>query len=460
MRWSAILAFLLSGSAIAQVINSALENQITQIARERCSSELIEGKDYTITAQANGDVSVRFIGKKGAGLGGSFVYTKEEWSGKRKVAPGDQLEKDKAFQACVVEQVKDLSLRYMPDKPKPNISRKFSPTNADHDVLAVVMTNASAAEFSELRLAIDQRFDRSRQFDAYSLADYQLESFAGDLDGLRAAGFDYLLAYNVRSASNQLSTDFILTDLRSQVAKRKGTVKVISTRADAVTDLSVKTWRAVEGGDYPEASIWRQGIGYCEKLLSVSQNLPSYECKDSESHFGFDKPNQYDGAISECLSLWHKSPASQGMENSCQWTCPSIGANPRKVSLYFRANAEVVSGGKRSTKRDEEKRRDAFGPLPAGFVAAGQPRDYHDAPAFVAALRRDLVNCLVDKKGWVEDTKKFAKSGEEHDPFVERFVFVKPDKRRGIILEHTRPMLGGSSVEYLQHFYRLNFISL
>lgn len=459
MRWLAILTFFVSGSAVAQDLNIALENQITQIARERCSSELIEGKDYTITAQANGDVSVRFIGQKGAGLGGSFVYSKEEWSGKRKVAPADQLEKDKSFQSCVVEQVKDLSLRYVPDKPKPKISRKFSPTIADHDVLAVVMTNSAAAVSSELRLAIDRRFDSSRQFDAYNLADYQLESFAGDLEGLRAAGFDYLLAYSVRSASDQLSTSFILTDLHEQVARRKSTVQVDAARADSVTDLSVKTWRAVEGGDYPEASVWRPGIGYCDKLLSVSQHLPGYKCADAESHFGFDKPDQYDGAISECLSLWNKGPASQGMENSCQWTCSKIGATPEKVSLYFRANAEVVSGGKRLTKRDEEERRARFGPLPAGFVPMG-PRDYHDAPEFVASLRRDLVNCLVVNNGWVEDTKTFPKSGQEHDQFVERFAFVKSDNRRGIVLEHGRPMLGGKNVEYLQHFYRLHFLSL
>lgn len=44
--------------------------------------------------------SVRFIGNKGAGLSGSFVYKKDEWSGKKKVAINDQLAKDKAFQTC------------------------------------------------------------------------------------------------------------------------------------------------------------------------------------------------------------------------------------------------------------------------------------------------------------------------------------------------------------------------
>ncbi|MEW8626582.1 MAG: hypothetical protein AB2551_12575 [Candidatus Thiodiazotropha sp.] len=111
----ASIAYCAMPSAVS-AIDIELEDNITRIARERCSSELIKGKDYSMKIDANGDVRVSFLGKKGAGLNGVFLYTREEWEGKERVKLEDQIEKDKAYLKCVQDERKDLSKRYVPDK--------------------------------------------------------------------------------------------------------------------------------------------------------------------------------------------------------------------------------------------------------------------------------------------------------------------------------------------------------
>ena len=54
----------------------AHEDALTQIATERCSSEQIEGKDYSIKVLGDGNLEVSFFGKKG--VKGSFIFTRTQ----------------------------------------------------------------------------------------------------------------------------------------------------------------------------------------------------------------------------------------------------------------------------------------------------------------------------------------------------------------------------------------------
>lgn len=107
------------------------ENALTRIATERCQSESIEGKDYKITALGDGKVEVQFIGKKGAELSGSFVYTKAAWEGRQQVLREHQAQVTMNFVKCKREELKSLRKSYTPPDSRPqDIQSKPTPTSA------------------------------------------------------------------------------------------------------------------------------------------------------------------------------------------------------------------------------------------------------------------------------------------------------------------------------------------
>jgi hypothetical protein len=444
-----ICTMLMQTLAIAQSPDLKLENEITKIARERCSSELIEGKDYTIEALANGDVSVRFIGKKGGGIDGSFVYKKSEWSGKRKVSETDQLEKDKIFQRCVADQTSELSKRYIPDQPKKKISVTFpAPQDSGRDVLLIVPPTGTSTQLTQIAAATESAFASSRQFDVYNTADYQLTDFLNDFSSLRSAGANYLLTYTLASSTTHTSATLRLINLRTGQPVRTATVNSSPTDRELVTDLARKIWRAAEGGHYPEASIWQDGLGYCARLVSVAQNLQKYRCTDVDSQLSYNEAAQQTGAVRDCSSLWKRSGAL-ATESSCQLTCRRKGSRPEQAALYFRGNAARDSGSRRIGQRTRDQVETLFG---SNALQARRP-DYLDSSTFFEVLHRDIASCLVDKNGWIE-----GGGGRGSTDAVAKHVYLTRDGQIAVELQHVESKLGEVGREYIQHFYAVQFI--
>lgn len=101
----------------------AHEDALTQIAIERCSSEQIEGKDYSIKVLGDGNLEVSFFGKKGGEVKGSFVFTKNQWEGRQRVLPGDQAVETESFRKCKQEELKFLKDSYRPPASQSDVRR-------------------------------------------------------------------------------------------------------------------------------------------------------------------------------------------------------------------------------------------------------------------------------------------------------------------------------------------------
>ncbi len=90
------------------------EEKLTEIAKSRCDTEFIEGKDFSIKVNANGNFEVSLFGKKGGGLDGTFVYTKEEWEGRQRVLKEHQSSENTSRRKCIREELDSLRERYQP----------------------------------------------------------------------------------------------------------------------------------------------------------------------------------------------------------------------------------------------------------------------------------------------------------------------------------------------------------
>lgn len=94
------------------------EEALTNIARSRCATEFIEGKDYKIKVLANGNLQVSLLGKKGGGLNGTFEYTREEWEGRQRVLREHQMSDNQDFRKCVKVELDSLRKSYKPPTPE------------------------------------------------------------------------------------------------------------------------------------------------------------------------------------------------------------------------------------------------------------------------------------------------------------------------------------------------------
>jgi len=101
----------------------AHEDALTQIATERCSSEQIEGEDYSIKVLGDGNLEVSFFGKKGGEAGGTFFFTKNQWEGRQRVLKKDLLPATEGFLKCKQEELKFLRESYRPPALKSDVRR-------------------------------------------------------------------------------------------------------------------------------------------------------------------------------------------------------------------------------------------------------------------------------------------------------------------------------------------------
>lgn len=115
-----LIFFLLIPASVFSFTDEELKHEeaLTNIARSRCATEFIEGKDYKIKVLANGNIQVSLLGKKGGGLNGTFEYTREEWEGRQRVLREHQMSDNKDFRKCVREELGSLRKSYKPPTPE------------------------------------------------------------------------------------------------------------------------------------------------------------------------------------------------------------------------------------------------------------------------------------------------------------------------------------------------------
>jgi hypothetical protein len=104
------------------------ENFLTQLAKDRCSSELIEGSDYSTKILGDGKVEVSFFGKTGGEVDGTFIYESNEWKGRQRVIKEHQNEENVDHRRCKTEELISLRESY---KPPPDTINKSPITYGD-----------------------------------------------------------------------------------------------------------------------------------------------------------------------------------------------------------------------------------------------------------------------------------------------------------------------------------------
>ena len=63
------------------------EDILTEIATNRCNSEFIEGKDYSIKVLGDGKLEISLLGTKGGEIKGSFIVNKKSMGRPPKSTP-------------------------------------------------------------------------------------------------------------------------------------------------------------------------------------------------------------------------------------------------------------------------------------------------------------------------------------------------------------------------------------
>lgn len=96
------------------------EEMLSKLAKDRCDSEQIEGKDYSIKFIGGGKVEVSFFGKKGGGIKGTFIYNKSEWEGRQRVLRKHQALENKDRRKCIREELMLLRKSYKPPSASEN----------------------------------------------------------------------------------------------------------------------------------------------------------------------------------------------------------------------------------------------------------------------------------------------------------------------------------------------------
>ena len=114
--WLSIMASVFFTSTAHAITREQREHEqsLTELATQRCNSELIEGNDYKVKAIGDGKVEVSFFGKKGAELNGTFIYSKSAWEGRQRVLLEHQASESKNRRKCIQEEVRSLEKTYKP----------------------------------------------------------------------------------------------------------------------------------------------------------------------------------------------------------------------------------------------------------------------------------------------------------------------------------------------------------
>jgi hypothetical protein len=199
------------------------------------------------------------------------------------------------------------------------------------------------------------------------------------------------------------------------------TLRIVRSQGsiDSLSDLNLlmtSSWRGIEGGLAPESKVWRDGIGYCDKLKYVLQYGDVAKCTGDETLYLMSDRKTGNQFFDVCQSTWRKNE----MEPVCLFECQ--GRQPKNLQLYARLKDSQLFDRARSASEQRvfidklqhdygytEKRLDVLNIKPI------YPEEDLDDPdtIFETALR-DIRSCIANWTTAGEVAGDIAGSNADH----------------------------------------------
>jgi hypothetical protein len=161
--------------------------------------------------------------------------------------------------------------------------------------------------------------------------------------------------------------------------------------------LMMRTWREIEQGLTPESWIWRNGVGYCDKLKSLLANAPAASCTGDETMRLMEDKKANNDFVDSCQSTWRRNQ----IEPVCMFTCTA--GQVTDLSLYKRLEATSLTSAPRSASEQRafvDKLKTRFGytdqELAAVNIKPNYPGDdLTDPDTVFTSTARDINACLT-----------------------------------------------------------------
>ncbi|MGO7864950.1 hypothetical protein ELI36_19030 [Rhizobium ruizarguesonis] len=186
-------------------------------------------------------------------------------------------------------------------------------------------------------------------------------------------------------------------DLETSKILRTIKVQGSDNTISSFNDLMLSTWRAIEGGLAPESWIWRNGVGFCDRLKSIISERESSSCAGVGETFKLmgDEAtgNRF---IDNCQKTWRRNQ----MEPVCRFQC--VGGKPTELTLYKRLDATSVIEEPRSSSEQRafvERLKRSYGltdeELAKFDIKTIYPdQDLKDPQTVFDSAARDIQACL------------------------------------------------------------------
>jgi hypothetical protein len=113
-------------------------------------------------------------------------------------------------------------------------------------------------------------------------------------------------------------------------------------------NLLRRTWREIEQGLSPESWIWRDGVGFCNRLKYVTDNYQKASCAGDETFKLMSDQRTGNAFVDNCQYAWRRNQ----MEPVCMFRCDA--GRIKELFLYKRLDGKSLTGTPRSASQQRE----------------------------------------------------------------------------------------------------------
>lgn len=391
--------------SVAAIV-AALLTQNAHAQREFPTAEEIYGALSTCALNVNLTVNANIVGSlkalfEDASADGAFtVSTTTEFL--QLFPDQDKLLAYRAYRQCMFTALQITADTICPP-PEPDPFTRVA--------LARFSVNpALAGSESILAVSLQSFLRNSRQFSVvFSENDAQQLQALADADPLTAVMFatdtthcsdraEQIILPSAAAIGQSIAIQLRVIDVETQAVLKTVTVNGDMSTLEGL-DLALRAaWRGVEGGLAPESWIWRDGVGFCNKLRKFVNDMPTAQCRGDEW-----SPLMFDVAtgvpeIDSCQATWRRND----MEPTCLFECQN--GQVTNLSLYHRLDATGLVDDPRSASEQRafiERLKTNFGytdeDLAKYNILLTYPgRDLTEPETVFQATLRDLQSCLSE----------------------------------------------------------------
>ncbi|MER8650946.1 hypothetical protein [Mesorhizobium sp. M0586] len=218
-----------------------------------------------------------------------------------------------------------------------------------------------------------------------------------------------------------------IVDVRTTQVLRIIRVQGSDRTIDSFDQLMLFTWRKIEDGLAPESWIWRNGIGYCDRLKYIISEVGTSSCKEgTDDRFSLMEDGRTGNSfIDNCQQTWRRNQ----MEPVCMFQC--VGGRPTDVSLYKRLDGNSVIEQPRSSSEQRAfvetlMRKYGFSEeeLAKFNIKSIYPdQELKDPETIFTSAIRDIQACLPAWKNGI------VASGADQKNDSKNIMFYNEDKR-------------------------------